>query len=599
MNLQALRPTGRLLAGAVALYVLAAWVSLALSGLPGQVATSWFANPVGTVTLLQLAPRLWPAALAALGLANLLANAGAAAVAGQDATALWLASTAFVPANLLEMTLAAALLRQLGTDADTLRQPRRLGWVLLAGALVPALCGATLGTALLAAPAWPSSSAWVAWFAGSLTGAVAALPLALSLALDGWRPLLASLRHPRSIGLLLLVAAITLLAVTTLPHPFVVIAIGLVHLAVRAPLALTALATLGTAALLDWLRGAGVLLMPPGAHAWSPLLFHASVLAGLLPGLFLAAAVEGQQQTMQALRASEQRFRSLYTRTPAMLHSIDIQGRLLSVSEQWLTTLGYAEHEVLGRPFTDFLTPESARHAREHVIPLALRQGRCDAVSYQMVARDGRVLDVLLSAIWIYDEQGQPLHSLAVVEDVTEKRQLQARSHYAEHDPLTGLPNRVLLQDRLERSCLLHQRHGSRFAVGFLDLDRFKDINDRHGHDAGDALLRQVAARLQAALRATDTVSRLAGDEFVLLFADVEQAADLQALARKILAQLAQPYRLGDGADAPVVEITASIGLAVFPEHGRDPSTLLAHADQAMYAAKHAGRNQVVLYSPG
>jgi diguanylate cyclase (GGDEF)-like protein len=143
-----------------------------------------------------------------------------------------------------------------------------------------------------------------------------------------------------------------------------------------------------------------------------------------------------------------------------------------------------------------------------------------------------------------------------------------------------------------------HARHGTRFAVGFLDLDHFKGVNDRHGHEAGDRLLIEVAHRLQDALRASDTVCRLAGDEFVLLFADIEQTGELEVLAAKVMASVARPCRLGEGEEAPVVDVAASMGVAVFPDDGRDPQTLLAHADQAMYVAKHGGRNRCEFYQP-
>jgi len=143
-----------------------------------------------------------------------------------------------------------------------------------------------------------------------------------------------------------------------------------------------------------------------------------------------------------------------------------------------------------------------------------------------------------------------------------------------------------------------HARHGTRFAVGFLDLDRFKAVNDTYGHDAGDLLLKRVARRLLAALRASDTVCRLAGDEFVLLFADVEHSEDLAPLVQKILASVAQPYRLGDGPESPVVSVAASMGLALFPEHGQDPQTLMGHADKAMYAVKRGGRGRYEFYRP-
>jgi len=582
----------------VLLYFALALLSQALSGQPVQVATLWLANPVGTVALLAQPWRRWPPMLLALLVANLLANLVAGAPQhGWDTAAGWRAAAAFVPGNGLEMVLAAALLRRCGVDEDMLQQPGRLGRALLLGALVPSFCSAFAGAAVLAA-GQPQAFAplWLLWFASSLIGTVAVLPLALSLWLQGWAPLRRSLAQPRTIGLLLLSLLLTLLAASTLPHPFVMVTIALVLVGAQTHFSLTALATLLTAITLAWLMARGVLLPPASSAWWSGSLFYSAVLASLLPALFLAASVEGQARILRALASSEQRFRSLYTSTPAMLQSIDPRGRLISVSRLWLDKLGYAEHEVLGRPATDFLTPESARHARDVVIPQAMRTGRCDDIEYRMVCRNGDVLDVLLSAIWVYDTEGQPLYSLAAVQDVTEKKRLAALSHFAAHDPLTGLPNRMLLQDRLERSCAQHARHGSRFAVGFLDLDHFKDINDTHGHEAGDALLQIVARRLQAALRASDTVCRLAGDEFVLLFSEIEATEDLGAIAHKLLERVAQPCRLGPTHDAPLVDVGASMGVAVFPEHGQDPHTLLQHADQAMYAAKRAGRNRCAFY---
>lgn len=578
------------------LYVLLALGSSWLSPQPGRAATLWLANPAGVVALLALPLRRWALMLFALAGGNLLASL-AAATGSQGWTPQTLAGAALlVPGNCVQMLLAAGLLRGLVRQADVLRQPGLFGQALLLGVAAPSFFSAFAGAALVAAGLGLSfGDAWVSWFGGSMIGGVAVLPLALALWQQGYAPLL-ELARARALGLMLLSAAITLLATSSLPQPFVVVAIALVLVAAQTSVQLTALATLLTTLTLEILHDTGILVPPPSSGWWGGSLYAISELAALLPGLFLATAIEGQAQAMRQLLASEQRFRTLYTRTPAMLQSIDPQGRITSVSRLWLQTMGYDEAEVLGRDATDFLTAESARYAREVVIPQALRDGRCDYIAYQMVTRNGHVLDVSLSAIWIHDPAGQPVHSLAVIQDVTARKRLEALSHYAQHDPLTGLPNRVLLQDRLERSCLQHTRHLTRFAVGFLDLDQFKNINDSHGHDAGDLLLKEVARRLQAALRASDTVCRLAGDEFVLLFADIEDDATLLGLAQKVLASVAQPCRLGADAQAPVVEIAASMGLAVFPAHGRDPQTLLSHADQAMYTAKRGGRNRVMFY---
>ena len=188
----------------------------------------------------------------------------------------------------------------------------------------------------------------------------------------------------------------------------------------------------------------------------------------LLPGVFLSATVDSRRDAMSQLSASEARLRSLYTQTPAMLHSLDTRGRIINVSRQWLLTMGFAEHGVLGRPATDFLTAESGRYA-SRLIDVALSEpGRVDVSELQMVNANGDILDVLVSAIWESDAQGKPVRRLAVVQDVTEQKKLAARSHFAEHDVLTGLPNRVLLNDRLERRCALQSRHGGRSAQGVL-----------------------------------------------------------------------------------------------------------------------------------
>lgn len=582
----------------VTLYALAAWFSLWLSSQPGRIAALWFANPIGTLALLGLALRHWTPALLALALVNLLAHL--AAISGTQGWGMeaWLHAAAFVPGSVAEILMAAWLLRRLRVSEDALRQPGRFGRVLLAGALIPSFLGAFVGAPLVSADQRLYGDVWGEWFAGSLVGTAALLPLALALWLQGLDSLRQTVGRTRTLGLLLLGAGVSLLAVTTLPQSFVVVSITLVFLAAHTSFAITALGTLLTAVLLELLQVTGVLIPPPTSTWWSECLFHVAILATLLPGLFLASSVEGQKQARQQLQNSEQRFRDLYSHTPAMMHSIDPQGRLISVSDLWLQNLGYEAHEVLGHDSTEFMTRESARYSTEVVRPKSMRDGRCDYIGLQMVTRSGQVLDVLLSAIWIYDKDGRALHSLAVVQDVTAKKRLEALSHFAQHDPLTGLPNRMLLQDRLERSCVRHARHGTHFAVGFLDLDHFKSINDNYGHEAGDLLLKEVARRLLAALRASDTVCRLAGDEFILLFSEVDELPALETLAGKVLTSVARPCRLGENLQAPVIDVAASMGIALFPEHGQDPQTLVTRADQAMYAAKRAGRNRVGFYLP-
>lgn len=591
--------SGARMAGLALLYGLLAVLSLLLAGRSGQIATIWFANPVGAVALLALQRRQWPLMLGALGLANLLANALVSLPAGGLDVAAWQSAAAFVPGNCAEMLLSALLLAGAGVRVQDLQHPGRLTLLYGLGALLPALLSALVGAALIASPEpGEFGRVWATWLAGSLIGNVAVLPLALSIWLQGRQHLLGVLVDPRHQGLLLLAVAIALLASTTLPHPFVVIAMMLGVLAAIGGLILAAVGTLLVAVLLGVLIGSGILLLPPSAGWWGDSLYYGAVLATLLPGIFLAATVDSRREMLERLSASEARLRSLYTQTPAMLHSLDTGGRIIDVSQQWLSTLGFSEGEVLGRPITDFLTRDSALKVARWVDSEPPRSGGAAVWELQMVRASGGVIDAVVSSIWERDTRGQALRQLAVVEDVTEKNRLAVRSHFAEHDALTGLPNRVLLNDRLDRLCAHHSRHGGQFALVFLDLDHFKTINDTYGHEAGDLVLKAVAARLQSALRTSDTVCRMGGDEFVLLWSALDGRQYAEALAKKVLEQVAQPCMLGDAPDAPVAEVGCSLGIAIFPDHGQDAAGLLLRADQAMYAAKRSGRNRWVIYPP-
>ncbi len=170
--------------------------------------------------------------------------------------------------------------------------------------------------------------------------------------------------------------------------------------------------------------------------------------------------------------------------------------------------------------------------------------------------------------------------------DETEKAKVRM-THLAQHDALTGLPNRILLNDRLAQAIALARRQGKQFAVMFLDLDRFKYINDSLGHAVGDQLLLSVAKRLTAAVRSSDTVCRQGGDEFVILLADIEHAEDAALSAQKILAMLTVPHLI----DQLKLQVSVSIGISIYPDDGLDADTLIKNADAAMYRAKEGGRN--------
>ncbi|UVW28171.1 bifunctional diguanylate cyclase/phosphodiesterase [Massilia sp. H6] len=196
----------------------------------------------------------------------------------------------------------------------------------------------------------------------------------------------------------------------------------------------------------------------------------------------------------------------------------------------------------------------------------------------------------------IRDAHGEASSYMALLSDITERKRAEEQvRHQAEHDPLTGLPNRTLFLDRLHHALATWRRQHARFAVLFLDLDRFKSINDNNGHQAGDAVLREVAARLRRCVRRVDTISRLGGDEFVVLLADIGGADQAAHVAATVMQAVAHPIDV----DGQEIGLSASIGIAICPTDGQDVDTLMHHADVAMYHAKQNGRNSFRFFSPG
>jgi len=314
---------------------------------------------------------------------------------------------------------------------------------------------------------------------------------------------------------------------------------------------------------------------------------------GLVTGTVMALILTRLQRTCHELSEREDRYRSLYQNTPVMLHSINQRGELISVSKTWLEKLGYREDEVIGRPLLDFFSEVSRRQAEKRILPEFFRYGRVQDIPYTLVRKNGEAVDVLLSAIAEYDERGDFLRSLAVAVDVTEKKRAEASARrLAYFDTLTGLCNRVLFQDRLGQA-LTHARENNRaLALLYLDLDRFKGINDALGHSFGDLVLQTVAMRLGQALPEKDVLARLGGDEFVLFVTNAGDNQELSALARKLLGALTPAIHL----QGREMFVSASIGIARFPEQGKDYDELLRHAEIAMYASKETGRNTHSFY---
>ncbi|MFI3118572.1 MAG: EAL domain-containing protein [Methylococcaceae bacterium] len=203
--------------------------------------------------------------------------------------------------------------------------------------------------------------------------------------------------------------------------------------------------------------------------------------------------------------------------------------------------------------------------------------------------KNGRMFTESTSISYVYDEVGNIKRHIAIFGDVTEKKQAEEKIYYqANYDPLTDLPNRQLFQDRLHLAVASAKRNNTKLALLFIDLDRFKEVNDSAGHEAGDRLLMQVAKRLNECVRESDTLARLGGDEFTVILNNLSNNFDIEHIAKTMLELLEQPFSLAAGVDAA---ISASIGIAMYPADGEDDATLIRYADAAMYRVKETGRN--------
>jgi diguanylate cyclase (GGDEF)-like protein/PAS domain S-box-containing protein len=283
---------------------------------------------------------------------------------------------------------------------------------------------------------------------------------------------------------------------------------------------------------------------------------------------------------------------------------LDADHRVLALNRAFTDLSGLQAEQIVGKPAPGLFEAAEARAeprsegtaqpALRDVWQLSSEHGHWEG-ELVVTRSDGQAAPVWVALTAIRGPTGTVNSFVAVLTDISERKAAEQRArHQAEHDALTGLPNRVLFLDRLEQALAKVKRQHSRFALMFLDLDNFKAINDTHGHHAGDAVLQQVGLRLTQCVRAVDTVSRLGGDEFVVLLADIGGVDQAAHVADTIMKALAQPMH----ASGQELSLTVSIGIAIGPGDGDDVDALLRHADSAMYHAKQNGRSGFQFFSP-
>ncbi|MFC0445136.1 sensor domain-containing diguanylate cyclase [Pseudidiomarina halophila] len=271
---------------------------------------------------------------------------------------------------------------------------------------------------------------------------------------------------------------------------------------------------------------------------------------------------------------------------------VDPEGLFVYISAGGERVFGYSPKEMIGRSMFDFMHPDDHDRTRALAAEIMAGQGKVDFEN-RYLRKNGEIAHILWSARYSESDNIR----IAVARDITHQRKietdreqlLQRLEQLALYDPLTGLPNRSYFYTRAQQALA----QSTDIAVAYVDLDRFKEINDQHGHAVGDRVIRAATQRLQQNVRSHDTLARIGGDEFVVLFERVQNQSDALAIANKLLTALDQPIELPEGKFC----INASVGIALAGLHGNDLESLLLRADDAMYRAKRLPEQQVMLAS--
>ena len=314
---------------------------------------------------------------------------------------------------------------------------------------------------------------------------------------------------------------------------------------------------------------------------------------GLGFSLLIVGSVHLMREVFARRRLAEERLGVIGAAAQDAIIMMDNKGRIAFWNEAAQRIFGYTEREAQGKKLHELIVPEPYRVDFEKRLDVAGGAARGSVIGKTLelagLRKDGTeiVTEHSISGVSI----DRKWHTICIVRDITERKQFEERiRHLANYDNLTGLPNRTLFYDRLSQSINLAQRNRHEMALLYLDLDRFKSVNDTRGHDAGDAVLKGAADRIQAQVRESDTVARIGGDELAVILPKIASPQDAAIVAEKIIEALCASFPASDEEHGNI-EIGASIGIAIFPRDGADMDALFKAADSAMYKAKQAGNS--------
>ena len=296
----------------------------------------------------------------------------------------------------------------------------------------------------------------------------------------------------------------------------------------------------------------------------------------------------------KALRQSEEKYRTILESIQEGYFEVDLDGNFTFCNDSMSRLTGHSKEDLIGMNHKQLTNEETAKEVFQAFIDVYNTEEPSKGFDWQIIKKNGVEGYIEASVTLQKDSSGKPTGFKGMIRDITERKRTEQQINYmATHDALTGLPNRLMFSQLLNHAIRSAQRHGKQLAVLFVDLDRFKVINDSLGHEAGDRLLKEMARRFKRSLRAVDVVGRLGGDEFIILTEEVDELSQIANVAHKILTTTIQPMVL----QGEECRVTASIGISIYPGDGTDEQTLIKNADIAMYFAKEEGKNNYQFYS--
>ena len=308
----------------------------------------------------------------------------------------------------------------------------------------------------------------------------------------------------------------------------------------------------------------------------------------------IARNVTERKLMEESLRQSEERYRTIIEELKEWYFETDIAGNITYFNDIFANVLGFSRKELTGLNFRSFIKKEDSDSVYRLFNQVFKTGQSTKNFPYEFISTDGTVTSAEFSVFPKQDKEGKVCGFRGVGHDITARKRAEEKIKYmATHDSLTGLPNRLMFSQLLNHAIKSARRYTRQFAVLFIDLDRFKVINDTLGHEAGDQLLQEIAMRLKQTLRAVDVVARLGGDEFVILIEEISDSSQVATVSHNILTTIIKPITIM----GQECHITASIGISVFPKDAEDEQSLMKNADMAMYLAKEKGKNNYQFYS--